>query len=70
MKKFGKRPFEKDELLNTEEDKKKEKSTELETEADPKTVAPATAVDEKGTSDKAETESSEEVSDSDIIKKE
>jgi ATP-dependent metalloprotease FtsH len=70
VKIFGKRPFEKDELLNTEEDKKKEKSTELETEADPKTVAPATAVDEKGTSDKAETESSEEVSDSDIIKKE
>jgi cell division protease FtsH len=70
VKIFGKRPFEKDELLNMEEDKKKEKSTDLETDADPKTVVPATAVDENGASDKVETESSVEVSDSDITKKE
>ncbi|MFT4771198.1 MAG: ATP-dependent metalloprotease FtsH [Cryomorphaceae bacterium] len=70
VKIFGKRPFEKDELLNTEEDKKKEKSTDLETETDPKTVVPATSVNENGASDKVETESSEEASDGDITKKE
>jgi len=70
VKIFGKRPFEKDELLNAEEDKKKEKSTDLETDTDPKTVVPTTSVNENGASDKVETESSEEASDGDITKKE
>ncbi|MFT6996316.1 MAG: ATP-dependent metalloprotease FtsH [Cryomorphaceae bacterium] len=70
VKIFGKRPFEKDELLNTEEDKKKEKSADLETDSDPKAVVPAAVVSENSPSDKIETESSEEVSDGNITKKE
>ncbi|MCZ4407371.1 ATP-dependent zinc metalloprotease FtsH [Cryomorphaceae bacterium 1068] len=66
---FGKRPFEKEEHLIPEGDEKKPKPMEVAEEGTPSSEATAPATSDNG-STQVEKESSEEVSDEDIAKKE
>jgi cell division protease FtsH len=66
---FGKRPFEKEELLIPEGSEKKAKPTDVESEAKPRDVVPTPASGENGSS-QIDSENSEEVSGGDITKKE
>jgi cell division protease FtsH len=66
---FGKRPFEKEELLIPEGSEKKAKPTDVESEAKPRDVVPTPASSENGSS-QIDSENSEEVSGGDITKKE